>query len=171
VGGVRYCGDQFNETGSDEDQELFRQLRHELGRQSAKVANEAHRESSCMWERSMDRLFLSGPCCGRRPLLRRSVLRLPGQWLYAADHVPVLTEFDIQCPEAPSRTTTNWREADWGPRLGSEYFQPLIPIGLPPVRGRPGGRFGALDVDLHTRAWCMVTMLRPHWTWHGRRDP
>jgi hypothetical protein len=27
--------------------------------------------------------------------------------------VPVLTEFDIQCPEAPSRTTTNWREADW----------------------------------------------------------
>lgn len=35
------------------------------------------------------------------------------QWLYAADHVPVLTEFDIQCPEVPSRTTTNWREADW----------------------------------------------------------
>jgi hypothetical protein len=33
-----------NETGSDEDHELFRQLRHELGRQSAKVANEAHRE-------------------------------------------------------------------------------------------------------------------------------
>ncbi|KAJ5244945.1 hypothetical protein N7489_005041 [Penicillium chrysogenum] len=24
-----------------------------------------------------------------------------------------LTEFDIQCPEAPSRTTANWREADW----------------------------------------------------------
>ncbi|KAJ5849228.1 hypothetical protein N7534_007917 [Penicillium rubens] len=35
------------------------------------------------------------------------------QWLYAADHMPVLTEFDIQCPEAPSRTTANWREADW----------------------------------------------------------
>lgn len=35
------------------------------------------------------------------------------QWLYAADHVPVLTEFDIQCTEAPSRTITNWREADW----------------------------------------------------------
>ncbi|KAJ6118425.1 reverse transcriptase [Penicillium samsonianum] len=32
------------ETGSDEDQERFRQMRHELGRQSAKVANEAHRE-------------------------------------------------------------------------------------------------------------------------------
>ncbi|KGO73013.1 reverse transcriptase [Penicillium italicum] len=35
------------------------------------------------------------------------------QWLYAAGHVPVLTEFDIQCIEAPSRTITNWREADW----------------------------------------------------------
>ncbi|KAJ5481378.1 reverse transcriptase [Penicillium sp. IBT 31633x] len=32
------------ETGSGEDQERFRQMRHELGRQSAKVANEAHRE-------------------------------------------------------------------------------------------------------------------------------
>ncbi|OQE33210.1 hypothetical protein PENNAL_c0909G09630, partial [Penicillium nalgiovense] len=34
-----------------------------------------------------------------------------------------------------------------GPRLRSEYFQPLILIGLPLVRGRPRGRFGALDVE------------------------
>lgn len=41
---VRCAREWAREIGSDEDQELFRPLHHELGHQSAKVANEAHQE-------------------------------------------------------------------------------------------------------------------------------
>ncbi|KAJ5544111.1 reverse transcriptase [Penicillium frequentans] len=47
--------------------------------------------------------------------LAERIVRCDAQrrWLFAADHLPVLTELDLRWDAAPIRELKNWKEADW----------------------------------------------------------
>ncbi|KAJ5094939.1 hypothetical protein N7532_007230 [Penicillium argentinense] len=65
-------------------------------------------ERGAVWKTTIDLAWASSTLANR--LIRCEAQR---QWLHAADHVPVLTEVNIETQQRPRHKRLQWKNADW----------------------------------------------------------